>query len=109
MKLTGKEEHHVSLEAAAALTAAHRDGPGGKAAGGIIGGLFGRGVIDEILAQPGCMGLRYYYGRNATGAPVLVLVGVTADNQDMTTGTLAEVAYPCPPVCAGPNPLNSAG
>ena len=106
MKVTGKEEHHISLEAAAALTAAHRNGAGGKAMGGIVGGLFGRGIIDEILAQPGCVGIRYYYGRDKGNAPVMVLVGVTADNADMVDGSIAEVAYPCPPFCPIQSPLN---
>jgi hypothetical protein len=106
MELSGREEHHISLKAAAALTAAHRNGPEGKAAGAVIGGCFGRGIVDEILAQPGCVGIRYYYGRNAAGAPVLVLVGVTADNQDMVNGTIAEEGYPCPPFCRDANPLN---
>ena len=106
MQLTGNEDHHITLDAAAAITAAYRVSAEGKAGRAVLGGVFGRGIIDQILAQPGCVGLRYYYGIDKSSAPVLVLVGVTADNNDIWQGTLAEVAYPCPPICPMPNPLN---
>ena len=52
------------------------------------------------------MGLRYYYGTDPRGQPALILVGVTADNEDLWQGVLAEEAWPCPPFCATDNPLN---
>ena len=106
MELTGKEDHHISLDAASAMTAAYRVSAEGKAGRAILGGVFGRGIIDEILAQPGCVGIRYYYGLDKSSVQVLMLVGVTADNNDIWQGTIAEVSFPCPPACPMPNPLN---
>jgi hypothetical protein len=63
------------------------------------GGHFPREVIDGILAQPGCMGLRFYYGANPDGTPALVLVGVDANDADMTAGEIIDTHYPCPPFC----------
>lgn len=106
MQLTGKEDHHISLDAAAAMTAAYRISAEARAGRAVLGGVFGRGIIDEILAQPDCVGLRYYHGVDKSSSPVLVLVGVTAENNDIWQGTIAEVAFPCPPSCPMPNPLN---
>src|SRR6478672_2292415 len=36
------------------------------------GGHFPREAIDAILAQPGCTGIRFYYGGNADGSPAIV-------------------------------------
>jgi hypothetical protein len=65
------------------------------------GRSFDRGVIDKILAQPGCKALRYYHGRNEDGTPNLVLVGVDAAGKDMTmaSATVAEKGQGCPPYC----------
>ena len=105
MQLTDRD-HHVTLQHAAGLTGTYRSSPAGRAQGAITGGLFKREIIDAILAQPGCDGLRYYHGVDAVGAPVIVLVGVTNGNEDLWQGIIGEEAYPCPPVCAMPNPLN---
>jgi len=73
----------------------------GKRPAGIAarGGHFPREVIDAILAQPGCTGLRFYYGTNTDGSPALVLVGVDANDADMTAGEIVDNHYPCPPFC----------
>ncbi|ULQ52892.1 hypothetical protein [Flavihumibacter fluvii] len=41
----------------------------------------GRNIIDEILAQPGCVGIRYYMGLNEIGEKTLVYVGIDSFNQ----------------------------
>jgi hypothetical protein len=43
----------------------------------------GRNIIDRILAQPGCVGMRFYYGLNEDGQKTLVYVGVDADGNDL--------------------------
>lgn len=40
----------------------------------------GRNILDRILAQPGCVGIRFYMGINELGQKTLVYVGV--DNTD---------------------------
>jgi len=97
-------DHHIPLQAAAALTRRFRQG---AAKGSVVAQLIGRKALEELLAQPGCEGLRIYYGQEQGGAPVLVMVGVDAADTDLTSGTILEQLYPCPPWCGSSNPLNS--
>ncbi|MCX6122556.1 MAG: hypothetical protein NTX44_13185 [Ignavibacteriales bacterium] len=66
---------------------------------GTRGGTFARSAIDQILAQPGVIGLRYYFAKNADGSPTIVLVGVNTQGQAMTSAAVMEMAAPCPPDC----------
>ncbi|HEX6050157.1 MAG TPA: hypothetical protein VFZ21_12840 [Gemmatimonadaceae bacterium] len=63
------------------------------------GGHFPREVIDRILAQPGCTGLRFYYGTKPDGTMTLVFVGIDDEERDMADGVLATDYFPCPPFC----------
>jgi hypothetical protein len=63
------------------------------------GGFFPRDVIDQLLAQQGCAGVRFYFGTKSDGSLALVLVGVDANEVDMTDGVILEDHYPCPPFC----------
>ena len=38
--------------------------------------LIGREIIDQILAQPGCVGIKFYNAYNEMGKKTLVYVGV---------------------------------
>jgi hypothetical protein len=38
--------------------------------------VIGRNIIDEILAQPGCVGIRFYNAYNEIGEKTLVYVGL---------------------------------
>ena len=73
---------------------------------------FGRNVIDNILLQENCTGLRIYYALNNNGEKVLVIVGVDnvgnnmlPSSQTVTIGEniLADYSWPCPTVCNPPN------
>ena len=62
-----------------------------------IGYTVGRDIIDQILAQPGCAGLRFYNAINEFGQTTLVYVGVDAQGNDMmktvtvdTVGNISE-------------------
>lgn len=95
--------HKVSLEAAAALTKGYREiAPQGTP----LGSLFPREVFERLLAQPGCAGVRIYYGRNDRREHELLLVGVDTMGDDMTAGELFDFGLPCPPYCGGENDLN---
>jgi hypothetical protein len=63
------------------------------------GGFFARSTFDKILAQPGAVGVRYYYAQTDEGTSTLVLVGVDAKGQDIQTGLIMERAILCPPFC----------
>lgn len=41
----------------------------------------GRNVIDQILAQPGCAGIRFYNAYNEMGEKTLVYVGLNSDGK----------------------------
>ena len=84
--------------------------------------------LDAILSQPGCEGIRVYYGLDEDNNRKLVMVGIDADENDIistsTTAALrtassdtesADTAsvsvatdFPtCPPTCCPENTLNS--
>lgn len=63
------------------------------------GGMFYREVFDKMLAQPGVIGVRYYYAKMDDGTPTIVLVAVDSLGKDMTGAVIAEKTYPCPPYC----------
>ena len=94
--MAGAGRHEITRAQARAYIQGWRKGR----KGGIHGGLMDREVIDRILAQPGCTGIRYYNAMHPQGHDTIVLVGVDADGQDLWDGTIAEEALPCPPHCA---------
>ena len=104
MGFTGNEDHSITLEDAAKLTANYRRNAGEKA---IKGGFFGNTALKAIIDQEECVGIKFYYGQKDDGTPCLVLVGADADENDMTKGRLAEREFPCPPYCGENNVLNS--
>lgn len=100
MPLPSPKSHRIALSAAAdqVRSAAKREQKGG---------LFLRKELDELLAQPNCAGLRYYYGRNEKGEDTLILVGVDKDGNDQLQGVVMEDCFLCPPFCGTANSLNS--
>ncbi len=100
---TGNENHIVTLDQAVKYIQNFKNFP---ATPSIKGAYFGRSAFDKILAQAGCIGIRYYYAKKDDGTPTLVLVGVDGSGNDITVGILIEDAFPCPPFCGGPSPLN---
>ena len=89
-------DHQVDLVTALRFIKNHKSN---LKAPSINGGFFARNAFDKILAQPGVVGIRYYYAQTDEGAPTLVLVGVDAKGQDMQTGSIMERIIPCPPLC----------
>lgn len=47
----------------------------------------GRNILEQVLAQPGCVGMRFYNAYNEAGEKTLVYVGVTAQGNDMLSVT----------------------
>jgi hypothetical protein len=101
---TGNEDHDIMLGDASALTRNFRDRAGKNA---IKGGFFGQAALQQLLDQEGVVGIRYYYGQENDGRPVLVLVGVDATGNDLIEGFILERSVPCPPYCGFFNELNS--
>jgi hypothetical protein len=119
-KVPPKGSQRISLEGAVELTQRYRK----AAPASEHGGFFWADGIQEILAQPGCVGLRYYHGLSAEGSYQIVLVGVDADGNDITKlgkpkksarvalaagsgeAVLLDHHWPCPPYCPpGTSPL----
>ena len=104
MALPPARDHKITLAEAVALTRRFRETANPKTE---RGGMFHRAQVDQLLAQAGCVGLRFYQGRNADGSAAIVLVGVDAQGNDMTDGDILERQYPCPPYCGDLDGLNS--
>lgn len=104
MALPPPRDHRITLAEAMALTRRFKESVSPKTE---RGGMFHRAAVDEVLRQPGCVGLRFYHGRNADGSAAVVLVGVDEQGNDMTDGVLLERQYPCPPYCGEPDGLNA--
>lgn len=99
---TGKEGEEFPLATAAEWTANYRAANPGD----IQAHFFGMDILNKILAQPGCVGLRMYYALDENGVKQMIVVGVNADETDQYTKTIAERGFPCPPYCSGGSPLN---
>lgn len=97
-------DHRIPLAAAAALTRRYRDG---VEKGAQKACAFHADQVRELLAQPGCVALRIYYGKQDDGEEVMVLVGLDAKDKELTGGVLLEVGFPCPPFCDDGSSLNS--
>jgi hypothetical protein len=100
MALPSPKGHRIPLDVAIAQTKRFR-------ASLHTGGLFLRKELDELLAQPGCAALRFYYGRTADGVDTLVLVGSDEKGNDITSGVVLEDHFLCPPFCNESSPLHS--
>ena len=93
-----ERDHHIDVERATQMTTRFRKQAG---PGAVKGLMTDRAIIDEILAQPGCAGIRMYFALEADNSPTLVVVGVDANGLDLYHGVMAEDHYPCPPFCDG--------
>lgn len=105
MAFTGNEKHDISLNDAVRFTATYREEKGGE----FLGAYFGKEAIKKILNQQDCVGIRIYNAIDDSNKRTFVLVGVTADNNDIADGELAEFGAGCPPHCAPNSPLMTAG
>ena len=96
-KYTGTENHFITLQEGIALTKAFRHSAPSDA---VLAQYYGKNALEATLAQPGCVGLRMYYGKHQDGSPTLVIVGVDHSGNDMTKGIVMQRACPCPGDCA---------
>ncbi len=52
--------------------------------------VVGRDIINQILAQPGCVGIRFHNAYDEKGVKTLVYVGLDAEGSDITEYTLVD-------------------
>ncbi len=105
MAFNGTEGAPIALATAATWTANYRStiAPTETRAH-----FFGRDILEKILQQEDCMGIRIYYALNDEGEKQLILVGADANENDQTSGTIADFSNPCPHLCdSAASPLNS--
>jgi hypothetical protein len=101
MAFTGNEGEEFPLSTAAEWTANYRiENPNGVKAH-----FFGHVIIERILAQLGCVGIRCYYALDENGKQQLIIVGVDSNENDLYEGVIAERSLTCPPRCPTNSPL----
>ena len=106
MGFNGREGAMIKLPVAANLTENYRTKNGTTE----LGAFYGKDIINELLEQDGCMGVRIYYGLNDNGSKEMVIVGVDADENDILTDGAAKIAdngLRTPPITGTLNSLNS--
>jgi hypothetical protein len=104
MSFIGNEGKEVTLAEASAWTENYR---ATITKGDTLAHFVGKDQLMKILDQAECVGVRHYYGIDEDGAKVLIAVGVTSDENDMTEGIIIERMIACPPRCSTRNNLNS--
>lgn len=103
MAFDGTEGKQITIADASTMTKNYRTAN----PNGVLGHFMGKNIINSILNQPGCMGIRTYHGINSNGVRELVMVGVDVHENDMISGVIADRSTVCPPMCSTNNPLNS--
>ena len=103
MAFDGTEGGQISKQQGATMTAAHRTAnPNDRK-----GHFMGKEILNQILAQDGCKGIRVYHGLNSSGERELVFVGADSNENDMLD-LVADLSKPCPSRCPPTsNDLNS--
>ena len=103
MAFNGNEGEQVTLEEAAAWTKRYRT----SNPTAIKASFYGTSKINDVLNQPGVVGIRFYNGEDQNGVNNLILVGVDANENDLTSGVIIESGPKCPSQCGVANQLNS--
>jgi hypothetical protein len=60
---------------------------------------FGKDVVEKTMKQPGCVGVRMYYGKQANGKSGFVIAGFDKNGRDIGPIVLAGPTNPCPGIC----------
>ena len=82
-KLTANIGEEIGAELGAQMISSYRQSNPTDVAGYFIG----RNIIEQVLAQPGCIGIKFYNAYNEAGRKTLVYVGVNAAGNDMLSIT----------------------
>ena len=61
--------------------------------------FFGKDKLATLLQKPGAVGVRMYYGKKSSGDPVLLIVAVDSDGNEMRDQIL-DYSLPCPHHCS---------
>lgn len=78
-KLNANVGENIGLALGAEMISSYRQ----QNANDVVSYFVGRNVIEEILAQPGCVGINLFNAYNEDGQKTLVYVGVDSQGKDM--------------------------
>ena len=104
MSFNGNEGAIITLEKGSEMTARFRRT---ISTGYTLGQFIGSNLLNRILAQENCVGIRFYYALDENNKKNLVCVGVDANENDLYEGIVADEFQRCPPHSSNSNPLNS--
>ena len=79
MAYNGTEGHMVDLRLAARWTKRYREENPGE----VKAQFFGCDILNQLLNEPGCKGIRVYYGIDDDGKKQLILVGANAEQNNI--------------------------
>ena len=96
--ITGREGGPIKLDEAASWTKNYRE----KHPGETISQFFGKEILERILAQDGCLGIRFYYALDHAGKKHLVITGVVSDGNDQIQEDHYEEAAVVAPAAGAP-------
>ena len=80
--ITGCEGAAIEVSQAASWTKNYRD----KSPGQPISQFFGKEILEKILSQEGCLGIRFYYALDHDGKEHLIITGAMSDGSDQIGG-----------------------
>jgi hypothetical protein len=90
--------HEITLQEAITMTHAYQNTP--QFAGQTKAGLITASAVQDLLNQPGCLGVRIYFALNTNNDLTTVMVGTNSTGEDMTDGILLNKNQNCPPWCS---------
>lgn len=108
------KNHEISLQAAIEMTTRYR---ANKPTDFPVCETFEMAAIRKLLATPGCVSLRIYYGMKKDLEAHAILVAVNSSGEDILPkgdalsladeeAIILEDSYRCPPLCPPGSPLN---
>ncbi len=103
MAFNGKEGAPIDLSEASQWTRNFRTQNPGQ----VKAHYFGRDIIEKILDQSECVGIRIFQAINEQGEQHLILAGTDANENNQLHGLLGEASIPCPNQCGNADALNS--
>ena len=77
--LTAQVGEEIGKELGAQMIASYRNANPAETTSYFVG----RNILEQILAQPGCVGIKFYNAYNEADEKVLVYVGATAQGTDI--------------------------
>jgi hypothetical protein len=101
----GSEGNAISLDQAAKWTADYRNTNDGSNGSTVKAHFYGREVLQQLLDQEGCVGIRVYYGIDEERQKQLILVGADTAGNDMED-LIIDGSHICPPDCSTTGGLN---